>query len=153
MVELEEGLQQLQAEFSEAGIVTDSPGFYEDFPFIRCERKDPTYFDNYARFVQWQDYHAAYLDKAERVIHVVVAEMQLALQLDGTSDGYAETPLVMSRILEREGIWNYVVRGALERCLSSGVRIRSRLVLGGRRRPTVREAGVDTNGYSPRRSK
>jgi hypothetical protein len=113
MLELEEGIQQLQAEFSEARIPTDSPGFYEDFQFIRREQKDPTYLDNYARFVQWQDYHAAYLDKAERVIHVVVAEMQLALQQDGTSDAYAETPLVMSRILEREGIWNYVVCGAL----------------------------------------
>jgi hypothetical protein len=37
----------------------------------------------------------------------------LALKEDGSQEAHAEAPLVMSRILEREGIWNYVVSGAL----------------------------------------
>lgn len=115
-----EGFERLAREFAEADISTERPGFYEDIQFIRREHKDPTYLDNYARFVQWQPYHAAYLDKVDRVVHVVVAEMQLALRLGKMTDAYAEAPLVMSRILEREGVWNYVVRGALSVTFPSG---------------------------------
>jgi hypothetical protein len=115
-----ERLQRLQTELSDAGIPVDEPGFYESFAFVRRESKDPTYLDNYARFVQWRDYSSAYLERAEQAIHVVVAEMQLALQLDASQDAYVETPLVMSRILEREGIWNYVVRGALNVAFPAG---------------------------------
>lgn len=78
------------------------------------------YLDNYARFVDWQPYTPAYLETAEQVIYVVAAEMQLALQLEGTRAGYNETPFVMSRILEREGIWNYVVSGSLSLAFPPG---------------------------------
>jgi hypothetical protein len=113
MIETADGLESLQKDFAEAGITTDSPGFYEDFQFIRREHKDPTYLDNYARFVQWKDYSDAYLDKADKIVHIVAAEMQLAMQLDANQASYDASPLVFSRILEREGIWNYVVRGSL----------------------------------------
>jgi hypothetical protein len=120
MTDLAERLRHLQSDFSAARIPTDSPGFYEDRGFIRREQKDPTYLDNYARFVQWQSYRPAYLETAEQTVYVVTAEMQLALQLDGTREGYDEAPFVMSRMLEREGIWNYVVRGTLTLSFPSG---------------------------------
>jgi hypothetical protein len=113
MPEIAEGLQQLQAEFAAAGINTDKPGFYEDFQFIRQERKDPTYLDHYARFVNLREYRRGYLEHVDQVVHIVAAELQLALQEDANADSYAEVPRVLSRILEREGIWNYIVRGAL----------------------------------------
>jgi hypothetical protein len=113
MIETAERLQQLQAEFAAAGISTESPGFYDDFAFIRQERKDPTYVNNYARYVRWRDHGRGYDDHVEQVVHVVAAELQLAVHEDTSADAYAELPLVISRILEREGIWNYVVRGAL----------------------------------------
>ena len=120
MIEIVEGLQQLQEDFAEAGISTDAPGFYEDFQFIRREHKDPTYLDNYARFVQWRPYDETYLDRADRIVHIVAAELQLAMQLDANQPSYDESPLVISRILEREGIWNYVVHGALSIAFPSG---------------------------------
>jgi hypothetical protein len=40
--------------------------------------------------------------------------------LDESPAAYAETPLVLSRILEREGIWNFVVHGALTITLPPG---------------------------------
>jgi hypothetical protein len=109
----DECLKKLLADFDAAGISTENPGFYEDFAFIRCEHKDPNYFENYARFVEWQKFPSKYLERAEQVIHFVIAEMQLALQLDASRDTLFETPFVMSRILEREGVFNYVVHGAL----------------------------------------
>jgi hypothetical protein len=123
MLQLEQGLEQLQKDFAAAGIATDQPGFYEDFQFIRREQKDPTYINNYARFVQWQPYRAAYLEGADEIVHIVVAELQLALQSCMTQAAYDESPFVLSRILEREGIWNYVVHGSLSVNFPAGIGI------------------------------
>jgi hypothetical protein len=120
MANSDEALDRLRKDFSAADIPTDSPGFYEDRAFVRREQKDPSFLDNYARFVQWQPYSSAYLEKAEQIVHVVVAEMQLALKLDANQTAYDETPLVISRILEREGVWNYVVGGTLTITFPSG---------------------------------
>ncbi len=108
-----EGLEQLEQEFAAAHIPTDEPGFYEDRAFIRREQQVPYYLDNYARFVQWRKLDIRYVEKVEPVVHVVAEEVQLALKADGTQDAHLEAPLVMSRMLEREGIWNYVACGAL----------------------------------------
>jgi hypothetical protein len=108
-----EGLERLQQEFAAARIPTDKPGFYEERQFVRREQQDPAYLDNYARFVQWQPYTSAYFERVEPIVHVVAEELQSALKRDGSPEAHAEAPLVMSRILEREGVWNYVVRGAL----------------------------------------
>ena len=117
---IEEGIEQLQQEFANARISTDEPGFYEDPAFIRREAKVPHYLDNYARFVQQQPYSLSYLDRAEPIIHVVSEELQLALKDDGPAEAYAEATFVMSRILEREGVWNYVASGALSMTFPSG---------------------------------
>jgi len=117
---IEEGIEQLQQEFADANIPTDEPGFYEDRAFIRREQKVPHYLDNYARFVQQQPYSLSYLDNAEPIIHVVSEELQLALKEDGSPEAYAEAPLVMSRILEREGVWNYVASGSLTMTFPAG---------------------------------
>ncbi len=109
----ESDLDQLEQEFAAARISPDEPGFYEDRAFIRREQQVPHYLDNYARFVQWRPYDMGYVEHAEPVIHVVAEEVQLALKADGSEQAHAEAPLVMSRILEREGIWNYVACGAL----------------------------------------
>jgi len=117
---MEEGIEHLLQEFAQAKISTEQPGFYEDGAFIRREQKIPHYLDNYARFVDQQHYHPGYLDRAEPIIHVVSEEMQLALKEDGSQEAHAEAPLVMSRILEREGVWNYVVSGSLTMTFPSG---------------------------------
>jgi hypothetical protein len=116
----EEGLDQILQDFAAAKISTDEPGFYEEGAFIRREAKVPRYLDNYARFVDLQPYHPAYLDRAQPIIHVVSEELQLALKEDGSQEAHAEAPLVMSRILEREGVWNYVVSGSLTMTFPSG---------------------------------
>ena len=118
---IEEGVEQLQQEFTDARIPTDEPGFYEDPAFIRREARVPHYLDKYARFVQQQPYSLSYLDRAEPIIHVVSEELQLALKEDGTAEAHAEATFVMSRILEREGVWNYVASGSLSITFPTGL--------------------------------
>ena len=127
---IEEGIEQLQQEFAEAKIPTDEPGFYEDPAFIRREAKVPHYLDNYARFVQQQPYSLTYLDRAEPIIHVVSEELQLALKEDGTPEAHAEATFVMSRILEREGVWNYVASGSLAHDVPDRLGLRALLISG-----------------------
>lgn len=117
---MEGGIEQLQQEFADARISTDEPGFYEDGQFIRREQKDPQYLDNYARYVLQQQYPPSYFDRAEPIIHVVSEELQLALKEDGSPESYDEAPYVMSRILEREGVWNFVASGSLTMTFPSG---------------------------------
>jgi hypothetical protein len=117
---IEEGIEQIRQEFADTKIPTHEPGFYEDPAFIRREQKVPHYLDNYARFVQQQPYSLSYLDRAEPIIHVVSEELQLALKEDGTPEAHAEAPFVMSRILEREGVWNYVASGSLSMTFPAG---------------------------------
>jgi hypothetical protein len=117
---METSLEELLKDFAAAKICTDEPGFYEDGAFIRREQKVPNYLHNYARFVNLNDFSPAYLDRAQPIIHVVSEELQSALKADGTQEAHAEAPLVMSRILEREGVWNYVVSGSLTMTFPSG---------------------------------
>ena len=117
---IEEGIEQIQQEFADARIPTDEPGFYEDPAFIRREQRMPHYLDNYARFVLQQPYSLTYLDRAEPIIHVASEEMQLALKEDGTPEAHADAPFVMSRILEREGVWNFVASGSLTMTFPAG---------------------------------
>jgi hypothetical protein len=117
---IEEGIEQLEQEFAAARIPTNEPGFYEDPAFIRREQKIPHYLDNYARFVQQHPFGLSYLDHAEPIIHVVSEEMQLALKEDGTPEAHAEAAFVMSRILEREGVWNFVASGSLSMTFPAG---------------------------------
>jgi hypothetical protein len=109
----EGGIEQLEQEFAAAKIEPNEPGFYEDRAFIRREAQVPHYLDNYARYVQWRHYDMGYAEHAEPVIHVVAEEIQMALKADGSPEAHAEAPLAISRILEREGIWNYVACGAM----------------------------------------
>ena len=89
-------------------------------PSFAANRKTRPISTTTPRFVQWQPYTEAYLDRAEQIVHVIVAEMQLALKFGANQDAFDETPLVISRILEREGVWNYVVGGTLTISFPSG---------------------------------
>ena len=117
---IEEGIEQLLQEFAEEGIPISQPGFHQDPSFIRCEHKDPTYLEKYVRFVQHQQYSQSYQDQAALIIQVVSEELQWALHQEQSPEAYNEAPLVMSRILEREGVWNYVASGGLTLTFPAG---------------------------------
>ena len=95
----------------------------------------------------------AYLDRAEPIIHVVSEELQLALKEDGSHEAHAEAPLVMSRILEREGVWNYVVSGSLTDDVSVRLGLRAVLVPGRSNVQAARRSTARITGSSRRRSR
>ncbi len=104
---------KLEKQFSEAGIPTDGPGFFDHPRFLAKEEIDPNFLDEYARFVHWRRYDDTYLERAERGIRIAAGELHRGLILEGRLGGCIDASMTLARILDLHGIWNYVVRGAL----------------------------------------
>ncbi len=113
MVDYSADFQSVLNDFINHNIPIDSPGFYDNPNFINIENKNPTYLSNYAQFVQLRPYSQAYLIQAESTIIQIANLLRHELVSDGRLGACLDVCMVLSRILEREGIWNYLVQGAL----------------------------------------
>ena len=106
-------IEQIISDFERNKIDTSKPGFYDEPNFLKVEQRNPEYLNNYARFVQEKKYTAEYLDKARKVIPIIANELHKELLRDGRQGACIDLSMVLSRILEREGFWNYIVKGSL----------------------------------------
>lgn len=105
--------EQIISDFNRNKIDTSKPGFYDEPNFLKIEQINPEYLNNYARFVQEKIYSEEYLDKARKVIPLIANELYKELLRDGRQGACIDLSMVLSRILEREGFWNYIVKGSL----------------------------------------
>jgi hypothetical protein len=123
MVHFTESFETILRDFEDAGIPVDQPGFYDHPAFAERRAQDPTYLNNYARYVMGRPYSAAYLAKAEKTLGIVCDLLHRELVEDGRLGACIDMALVLSRILDRLGIWNYPVLGALTTTypVSSGI--------------------------------
>jgi hypothetical protein len=67
----------------------------------------------YADFVEGRDYTEEYLASAEKCIERTVEFLFGRLASDGRKGACIDASCVLSRFLERQGIWNYMVKGGL----------------------------------------
>lgn len=103
----------ISSDFLGNGIDVSEPGFYDHPAFISVEKKYPKYLNNYARYVQTQNYSSEYLDRAKKEIPFIAKVLHEELVKDGRLGACIDISMVLSRILEMEGYWNYIVKGAL----------------------------------------
>ena len=106
-------IEKIISDFKSHQIDISKAGFYDEPNFIKIERINPEYLNNYARFVQEKTYSSEYLDKARKVIPLIANELHEELLRDGRKGACIDLSMVLSRILEREGFWNYIVKGSL----------------------------------------
>ena len=106
-------LDDISKDFINRGISIEHPGFYDDPLFLKVEREHSAYLNNYARYVQLKEYDDEYLISCEAKINLISRILQNELVKDGRLGACVDLSLVLGRILERVGIWNYVVKGAL----------------------------------------
>lgn len=99
--------------FSELGIPTDVPGFYDNPAFTAVEKEHPQFLQAYAEFVHTRPLDDGYASNVRRVVNIVAPALNEELVLDGRIGACIDLSMVLSRILEDEGIWNYMVKGAL----------------------------------------
>lgn len=108
-----QSFREISADFIEKKIPTGTPGFCDHPNFVAAERLDPYFLANYARFVQRRTYDEAYLSKARREIPVIAKLFREELVKTGRLGACVDASQALSRILEREGYWNYCVNGSL----------------------------------------
>jgi hypothetical protein len=104
---------EVAGQFAEQGIPTDQPGFYDHPNFLAVEQSNKAYIENYARFVATRPYEKEYLARARREIPLIAKRLHQEVVKDGRLGACVDASGVLSRILEREGLWNYQVKGAL----------------------------------------
>ena len=126
MISFQEGIDRLTADFTANGIPIDKPGFYDHPQFIAIEKSFPIYLNNYARFVQQRSYDGFYLDRARREIPIIANALHRELLSDGRQGACVDASAALSRILEKEGYWNFVVKGSLTITFASTSRIPNR---------------------------
>ncbi|MBB5366208.1 hypothetical protein [Deinococcus humi] len=115
--------RQLRQQFLEAGVDASRPGFYDQPAFRHRVRQDPTLWQAYARYVFALEPSAAYLQRARLAIYRTAAFIHTELVADGRPGRCLEAATLLSRLLERQGIWNVVVAGAYQAGLPSGHRL------------------------------
>jgi hypothetical protein len=106
-------LPELEREFSLRKINTESVGFYDEPNFLIAERRSPAYLENYAAYVELKNYSDTYIKKAAKEIPFIAQLLHTELVKDGRLGACVDTSLVLGRILEHEGFWNYLVKGSL----------------------------------------
>ena len=105
--------ESLAQEFSRLGISTNSPGFYDHPSFLEREKIQSDFLELYASYVEKRHYELDYLEYSRGVIGKSAEILHKELARDGRLGACIDTSMVLSRILEREGVWNYCAKGAL----------------------------------------
>jgi hypothetical protein len=101
----------LQRRFQSSGINTSTPGFYDAPGFRTAERADPSLLDEYAAFVRNRPVDAPYIQHARQAINDLATYISPLLERDGRQRMCAPTAMLLVRMLDGKGIWNYAVRG------------------------------------------
>lgn len=103
----------LAQDFRSRGIPTNAPGFCDDPSFLAVERSDPGYLNNYAAFIAKRPYTPEYLSRAQATISKAASLLHSELIQTGRLGACVDISGILSRILDREGIWNCGVKGSL----------------------------------------
>ena len=103
----------LEKHFEKLNIDYDSIAFYDSKEFLKQEQIDNKFLDLYARYVNQKQYSTEYIERAKREIPFIAKILNQELIKDGRLGACIDVSLVLSRILEKEGYWNYLTKGSL----------------------------------------
>lgn len=113
MVHFSKNHDEIRDYFNQLNIPTDIPGFYDHPNFLAVENENPFFLANYARFVFTLTFDDNYLENARTKIPVIVAELYKHMSNENQVGRCVDISGILSRILEKENIWNYAVKGSL----------------------------------------
>ena len=114
MIGINNNLKELTDFFIGHNINILEPGFYDDNAFLAIEKSHPSILSSYASFVSKKLYKEDYLANAEKKISAIIEPLLQELEKDGRQGACIDVSNSLSRMLDREGIWNYVVKGCLK---------------------------------------
>jgi len=106
-------LEELQEGFRYFGVPTDAPGFCDHPAFLELEQRNPEILNLYAAFVAKRHYTQEYLDRAVAVISRASGLLHRELVRHGRLGACVDISGILSRLLDREQIWNCGIKGSL----------------------------------------
>lgn len=109
--------------FRDMNVPLDEPGFYDHPNFLFAETKNRRMLDLYAAHVTRRAYSLDYLELVRNKVTIIAEILFRELLAEGRLGACVDLSLVLSRILDAEGIWNYVVKGACSISLPSKTRV------------------------------
>jgi hypothetical protein len=92
---------------------TSRPGFYDDPAFLAAEKQDPRLLEAYGSHIDQLQLDDGYLAYARARVRETAAFLVDRLWMDPRRGACVDVSLVLGRFLERQGVWNYGVRGAV----------------------------------------
>lgn len=103
----------LETEFIKLSIDFHNIGFYDSPNFLKVESHNRLFLEKYAEYVSSRNYSDEYIRKARREIPFISSILNKELIRDGRLGACIDVSIVLSRILEKEGFWNYIPKGSL----------------------------------------
>lgn len=111
--------RELRILFERLGVDTSVPGFYDHPAFLEQERSDPQFLALYGEWVRLRPRSATEDDRTREIIKKL-SEMVLAwVEATGRTGLCVDTTNLMTRTLDRLGVWNYGVVGGFNVGLKS----------------------------------
>lgn len=110
---LQLSLKEIEIFFDKKQIPYDIPGFYDHPNFIKEEQKNQEFLEIYAAYVYKKEYSDEYLQYAKNTILQISEIFSQALQRNNRLGACIDASNTVSRILDRFGIWNFVIKGSL----------------------------------------
>lgn len=117
---------RLTAELSAAGVDPTAFGFYDQAAFQAQEQRDPTYLEKYAEWVITRPIDAEYDAHVRATVPKLASLVAAALTADDMQGGCITAYSMLTRMLDRLGVWSFGVIGSanldvphlgLRRCL------------------------------------
>lgn len=97
----------LEAKFASLGIDFTMPGFCDLPAFLGAERTNPRLLEDYAAYIEARPYTEEYLTDARVKIELVARAVRAAIEMDGRLGACIDASMMIGRMLDRLGIWNY----------------------------------------------
>ena len=106
-------LEEIEQILTRKKIPFDKPGFYDHPNFLKEERKNSQFLEIYPAYVYKREYTEGYLknakEKTQKAIKIFSGALKRSKQLGACIDASS----ALSRILDRVGVWNFVVKGCV----------------------------------------
>lgn len=103
---------RLTTEFIAAGVDPTSFGFYDQPAFLAQEQRDPAYLERYAEWVASKPINSAYAAHVRATVPKLAELVAAALTADDMQGGCITAYSLLTRMLDRLGVWSFGVIGS-----------------------------------------
>lgn len=100
-------------DFKKNNINTDNPGFYNDPSFLELEKCDPSFLNEYNRYVTNKTYTEDYLINSSKKIKIILEILEQQLEAITRKGICIDICQVISKIFESENIWCCTFSGSM----------------------------------------